>query len=248
MTEPYPAPVPERLNHLGQPVGADLAGWAVPAWPDPPRLEGTYVSVERLAPRHADDLYDALVVAGEDPMWTYLSFGPFADRASFDELLRQLMDPSRVYCAILSPEGDAIGIASYLRIQPADGSLEVGGIVFSPRLQRTPAATEAMLLMADYAFGLGYRRYEWKCDSLHAGSRRAARRLGFVFEGVFRNATTYKGRSRDTAWYAITDDDWPVVREHITRWLEPANFDEDGRQRTALSAPRSDTPEPEGTP
>ena len=132
----------------------------------------------------------------------------------------------------------AIGIASYLRIAPAAGTIEVGHIHFSPRLQHTPAATEAMYLMMRRAFELGYRRYEWKCDALNAPSRRAAQRLGFSYEGIFRQAIVTKGRNRDTAWYSITDGEWQAVRLAFEQWLAPANFDADGRQRRSLPALR----------
>jgi RimJ/RimL family protein N-acetyltransferase len=143
-------------------------------------------------------------------------------------------DP-RFYAIIASPEGKAVGVASYLRITPASGSIEVGHLHYSPRLQRSPAATEAMYLLMERAFELGYRRYEWKCDALNAASRAAAQRLGLSFEGVFRQATVYKGRNRDTAWYAAIDAEWPALREAFLEWLDPGNFDGDGRQRTRLS-------------
>ncbi len=131
-----------------------------------------------------------------------------------------------------------LGLASYLRIDPRSGSIEVGHLAYSPLLQRTAAATEAMYLMMSRAFELGYRRYEWKCDALNAPSRSAAQRLGFTFEGIFRQATVVKGRSRDTAWFAIIDQDWPAIREAFIRWLSPANFDAAGRQRSPLAARR----------
>jgi len=139
------------------------------------------------------------------------------------------------FAIVDAASGRAAGIGSYLRIGPASGSIEVGHLQFSPRLQRTPAATEAMQLMMCNAFELGYRRYEWKCDALNAASRRAAERLGFRFEGVFRQATVYKGRSRDTAWYSIIDQEWPGLERAFRMWLEPGNFDHDGRQRRSLA-------------
>ncbi len=131
--------------------------------------------------------------------------------------------------------GKAVGVASYLRITPASGSIEVGHINYSPLLQRTPAATEAMYLMMKRAFELGYRRYEWKCDALNARSRAAAQRLGLSFEGVFRQAAVYKGRNRDTAWYAAIDREWPALEEAYLRWLDPTNFDERGKHRISLT-------------
>ena len=129
----------------------------------------------------------------------------------------------------------AAGLASYLRITPESGSLEVGHLAFSPQLQATTAATEALYLLMKHAFDLGYRRYEWKCDALNQPSRRAAQRLGFSFEGIFRQATLYKGRNRDTAWYAVTDKEWPELERAFKTWLRPENFDRDGQQRTSLS-------------
>jgi RimJ/RimL family protein N-acetyltransferase len=139
------------------------------------------------------------------------------------------------YAVVEKIEDRAVGVASYLRIDPANGSIEVGHINYSPLLQRTPAATEAMYLMMRHVFDLGYRRYEWKCNALNAASRVAARRLGFSFEGVFRQAGVVKGRNRDTAWYAMIDKEWPALREAFLRWLDPSNFDEQGRQRARLS-------------
>ncbi|HEX4610372.1 MAG TPA: GNAT family protein, partial [Urbifossiella sp.] len=146
-----------------------------------------------------------------------------------------LGDDPLFFTVIDAADGRPAGIASYLRIAPTAGSIEVGHLQFSPRLRRTPAATEAMYLMMARAFDLGYRRYEWKCDSLNAASRAAAVRLGLSFEGVFRQATVYKGRTRDTAWYAAIDAEWPALREAFRAWLDPANFDAAGRQRVRLS-------------
>ena len=164
--------------------------------------------------------------------------GPFADFESYRAWLSEsarTSDPL-FFAVVETASGRAVGVASYLRIAPQYGSIEVGHLNFSPALQRTPAATEAMYLMMERAFRLGYRRYEWKCDALNAPSRRAAQRLGLSFEGVFRQATVYKGRNRDTAWYAAIDRDWPALQAAFSRWLDPANFDESGRQRVALSA------------
>ena len=146
-----------------------------------------------------------------------------------------LGDDPLFHAIIDSATGKAIGVASYLRIDPASGSIEVGHINYSPLLQRTPAATEAMYLMMQRVFELGYRRYEWKCDALNARSRAAAQRYGFSFEGVFRQATVYKGRNRDTAWYAAIDQEWPALQAAFLQWLDPANFDQDGRQRVRLA-------------
>jgi RimJ/RimL family protein N-acetyltransferase len=144
-------------------------------------------------------------------------------------------DDPQFHAIVDRATGQAVGVASYLRIDPAAGSIEVGHINYSPLLQRTVAATETMYLMMRRAFELGYRRYEWKCNALNAPSRGAAQRLGFSYEGVFRQARVDKGRNRDTAWYAMIDTEWPALDQAFRRWLDPANFDEQGRQRTSLS-------------
>jgi RimJ/RimL family protein N-acetyltransferase len=201
-------------------------------------LEGRFCRLEPLdAGRHAAELHEANSLDREQRMWTYLFSGPYA---SFDEYrawleLRQASEDPLYFAIVDRATGLATGLASYLRIDPANGSIEVGHLQFSPRLQRTAAATEAMYLMMKQAFDLGYRRYEWKCDALNAASRRAALRLGFTFEGVFRQAVVYKGRNRDTAWYSIIDSEWRAVDAAYRAWLDPANFDADGRQRSALA-------------
>jgi RimJ/RimL family protein N-acetyltransferase len=170
-------------------------------------------------------------------MWTYLSCGPFSTLTDFREWMETTAgsrDP--LFFAIVDAARErAVGIASYLRIMPGSGSIEVGYLAYSPLLQRTPAATEAIYLLMERAFALGYRRFEWKCDALNAPSRSAAQRLGFSYEGLFRQATVYKGRSRDTAWYSVIDGEWPALREAFRRWLAPENFDADGAQRLRLS-------------
>ena len=195
-----------RVNELGQPIGPALPGWQPPARPAQRRLKGRFCSVEPLdVAQHARALFDANSQDREHRMWTYLGYGPFAD---FDEYERWLTERARstdpLFQAFVDRKsGNAVGLGTFMRIDPPAGSIEVGHIAMSPVLQRSPAATEAMYLMMRHAFELGYRRYEWKCDALNANSRRAAERLGFVFEGVFRQATVYKGRSRDTAWYSV---------------------------------------------
>lgn len=230
-------PAPRRNAH-GQAIGPDLPDWT--RRPPPPRqpMTGRTCRLEPLDPqRHAADLFaaDSLDATGES--WTYLAYGPFADLhayAAWIEGVSRQTDP--LFHAIVdTTSGRAVGVAAYLRIDPAVGSVEVGHLHYSPRLQRTVMATEAMYLMMRRAFDeLGYRRYEWKCDSLNAPSRAAAARLGFTYEGTFRQATIYKGRSRDTCWFAITDGDWPALKARFERWLDPGNFDADGRQRTSL--------------
>ena len=226
-----------RVNELGQPIGPALPGWQPPARPAQRRLKGRFCGVEPLdVAQHARALFDANSQDREHRMWTYLGYGPFAD---FDEYERWLTERARstdpLFQAFVDRKsGNAVGLGTFMRIDPPAGSIEVGHIAMSPVLQRSPAATEAMYLMMRHAFELGYRRYEWKCDALNANSRRAAERLGFVFEGVFRQATVYKGRSRDTAWYAVVDSDWPALREAFERWLDRDNFDASGLQRSSL--------------
>jgi RimJ/RimL family protein N-acetyltransferase len=225
------------LNALGQPIGDALPGWAPPPRPDAAPLTGTSCRLERLDPdRHARALYEANALDASGQNWTYLPIGPFATFAAYDGWLRKVApgaDPW--FYTVVDRSAAPVGVASYLRIDPPAGSIEVGHINFSPKAQRTTVATEAMFLMMRHAFGLGYRRYEWKCDALNAPSRRAADRLGFTFEGVFRQATVYKGRNRDTAWYSILDREFPALERAFTAWLAPANFDDAGRQRRRLA-------------
>jgi RimJ/RimL family protein N-acetyltransferase len=228
----------EQVNHLGQPIGFPLPGWTPP--PPPPRepMAGRYCRVEPLDPRrHAAELFEANRRDGEGRMWTYLAVGPFATLESYLEWMHASCggDDPLFHAIVSASTGRAVGVASYLRIEPKNGSIEVGHLAFSPLLQRTPAATEAMYLMMRRAFELGYRRYEWKCDALNAPSRAAAERYGFTFEGIFRQATVYKGRNRDTAWYSVLDREWPALEAAFARWLEPANFDAEGRQRASLA-------------
>ena len=225
-------------NDLGQPVGFPLPGWKAP--PRPPRtaMAGRYCRVELLDPaHHVEELFRANARDPSRRNFTYLSIGPFD---TFDAYRQWMTSASRsedpLFHAIIdAATGKAVGIASYMRIDTANGVMEVGNLNYSPLLQRKPAATEAMYLMMKRAFELGYRRYEWKCDALNAASRAAARRLGFSFEGVFRQAVVYKGRNRDTAWYAAIDSEWPELERAFQRWLEPGNFDGEGRQRARLS-------------
>jgi RimJ/RimL family protein N-acetyltransferase len=192
-----------------------------------------------LRPDHADDLFATCSAPGTEPLWTYLAglAGPCRDAGAFAEALARLVgDPASTSVAVTDRDGRATGIANYLRIDPANGSVEVGGILFGTALQRTAAATEAMYLMARHVFeDLGYRRYEWKCDALNAPSVSAALRLGFSYEGTHRSAVVYKGRSRDTAWFSITDAEWPALAAAYEQWLAPGNFDASGTQRTSLA-------------
>lgn len=226
-----------QTNDLGQPVGDLLPGWTPPPVPPHAPMEGRLVSLEPLsAGRHGEALWDAARLS-KDEDWTYLPVGPFREEAAFRaQLETQERSEDPMYFAIVSREtGRAEGFCSFLRIAPAAGSIEVGFIWMGPRLQRTPAATEAMFLMMRTVFDLGYRRYEWKCDACNAPSRRAAQRLGFSYEGIFRQAVVVKGRNRDTAWYAMIDAEWPRLREAFETWLADDNFDDAGRQRRSLS-------------
>jgi RimJ/RimL family protein N-acetyltransferase len=202
-------------------------------------LKGRFGRVEKLDPsRHRADLWEAL--KGHDPVWTYLPYGPFADAGAFGlwlEARSEIADPFAY--VVIDQAGRALGIITLLAIRPEMRVIEVGHIVLSPALQRTPLATEAQYLIARYVFEtLGYRRYEWKCNALNAASRRAALRLGFNFEGVFRQHMIVKGRNRDTAWYAMLDGEWPSRKLAFERWLRPENFDADGRQKLRLSDER----------
>lgn len=190
------------------------------------------------ADHHAVALHAANSEDGEGRIWTYMGYGPFDTLSDYRAWVEQdcLGDDPMFHAVVDGETGRAEGVASYLRIAPAVGVIEVGHINFAPPLQRTRAATEAMFLMMRRVFDeLGYRRYEWKCDALNAKSRSAAARLGFSFEGVFRQATMYKGRNRDTAWFAVIDSEWPALKARFERWLDPANFDSDGGQRESLS-------------
>jgi RimJ/RimL family protein N-acetyltransferase len=230
------------LNALGQPVGKPVPDWKPP--PLPPRdasavMNGRFCRIEVLdADRHARDLHDANTRDADGRMWTYLPYGPFAEFNAYDRWVREVTsvrDP--FFHAIIDlAAGRAVGVASYLRMDPAAGSIEVGHIAYSPLLQKRPAGTEAMYLMMRRAFELGYRRYEWKCDSLNAASRAAAQRFGFSYEGIFRQARVNKGRNRDTAWFAVVDAEWSALDRAFRQWLDPANFDEDGHQRVRLSS------------
>jgi RimJ/RimL family protein N-acetyltransferase len=230
--------VPHELNHLGQPVGFVVPDWKPAQAPTAEPLEGRYCRVERLDPdRHAESLFHANALDREGRMWTYLSYGPFDRLESYREWAEQharSQDP--LFHAIVDRDsGRAVGIASYLRIDRQNGVIEVGHLAYSPLLQRTRAATEAMYLMMKHAFDSGYRRYEWKCNSLNLPSRAAAKRLGFTFEGVFRQAVLWRGRNRDTAWFSILDTEWPRLDAAFRQWLDPRNFDAAGGQKVRLS-------------
>ncbi|MEZ6132992.1 MAG: GNAT family protein [Planctomycetaceae bacterium] len=225
-------------NDAGQPIGHLIPDWTPPALPLRNLLQGRFCRLEPLdAAVHAESLFAANQLDPRGLNWTYLPYGPFDCFDEYRSWIQQVStgdDP--LFFAIRDLVTDeSVGVASYLRINPASGSIEVGHLNFSPKLQRTPAATEAMYLMMEQAFELGYRRYEWKCHALNGPSRAAAQRLGLSFEGVFRQHTVVKGRNRDTAWYAAIDVEWPDLRAAFQTWLSPDNFQESGRQRMRLS-------------
>lgn len=230
----------QRCNEFGQPIGPPLPDWS--PRPHPPRtaIAGRFCRVEPLDPdRHAAELFDAVSEDADGRNWTYLPHGPYPAFGPYRDYLAAAArrDDPLVHAIVDGTRGSAVGVASLMRIDRAAGVVEIGGINYSPRLQRKPAATEAMYLLMRRVFDeLGYRRYEWKCDALNAPSRAAAARLGFHYEGLFRQATVYKGRSRDTAWFSIIDSEWPALRRAFERWLDPANFDAAGRQRQPLAS------------
>ena len=226
------------LNEFGQPIGFPVADWVPP--PPPPRIRSTATTVgsNRSTPTSTLRRSSPPTAADTDARgWTYLAYGPFADAASYRAWLvaNATADDPLFFTIIDKSDGKPAGVASYLNINPAAGSIEVGHLYFAPRLRRSRAATEAMFLLMKNAFDLGYRRYEWKCNALNAPSRAAAERLGFTFEGLFRQAAVVKGRNRDTAWYSILDKEWPRLRAAFETWLDPANFDAAGEQRVSLA-------------
>ena len=226
-------------SEWGQPVGWVVEGWEPRPVPVAVTMPGRYCRLEPLdIGRHADDLYTANS-ADDGRMWTYLPYGPFESADQFrDRMGRFASDASMVVFAVIDAASErAGGVAAYQRASPEHGSVEVGHIALSPRLQRTVAATEAMALMMGHVFNvLVYRRYERKCDALNLPSRRAAKRLGFTYEGTFRQAVVVKGRNRDTAWFSVTDGEWQRLEPAFATWLAPANFDALAQQRQSLSA------------
>jgi RimJ/RimL family protein N-acetyltransferase len=233
-------------NDLGQPVGEPVPDWQPRQAPPRDAMEGRLCRVEPLDPaRHAEDLFAAYAADREGRNWTYLPYGPFASLGAFrDWMAKSCLGADPLFHAVIdNANSKALGVASYLRIDPPLGVIEVGHIHFSPALQGTPMATEAMVLMMAHVFdALGYRRYEWKCNALNMASRRAALRLGFSFEGIFRQATIVNGRNRDTAWFSILDKEWPRAKGAFEAWLAPDNFDAEGRQKRALAEIRAATP------
>jgi RimJ/RimL family protein N-acetyltransferase len=231
--------MPELNNDLGQPIGFPVPDWQACEHPRGATMQGKLCRLEPVdLDKHASDLFAAFAQDQDQRNWTYLPYGPFAT----EEALRSWMfstclsDDPCFFSVIDLATGKALGVASYLRIEPGAGVIEVGHIHFSPLMQGKPISTEAMYLMMRQVFDVwAYRRYEWKCDALNQPSCASARRLGFMFEGVFRQATMYKQRNRDTAWFSILDTEWPTARAVFESWLDAENFDAGGRQKTSLS-------------
>ncbi|RDK02158.1 GNAT family N-acetyltransferase [Paraburkholderia lacunae] len=226
-------------NAFDQPVGAPVPGWNGARAPAREPLVGRYCRLEPVdVERHAEDLYDAYSSATDARDWTYLNVGPFESLAAYREHLTRAAasaDPLH-YAVIDLATGKAVGTLALMRIDPANGVIEVGHVTYSPRLKRTRIATEAMFLLMNHVFGeLGYRRFEWKCDSLNGPSRTAALRYGFTFEGIFRQAIVYRQRNRDTAWFSMLDGEWPALRACYARWLDAGNFDAHGQQIERLA-------------
>ncbi|WP_182526101.1 GNAT family N-acetyltransferase [Nocardioides dongkuii] len=233
-------------NDHGQQVGDEVAGWSPRDLPRPTLLEGRYVRLEPLGGSHAEPLHASLCGPEDAPLWTYRTAEPPTDVAEMARLVAAHAGDTDTVTWAIVPEGrSAEGLATFMRIDPDHGQVEVAGVLFARTLQRTRAATEAIHLFLRYAFeDLGYRRVEWKCDSLNEPSRRAAQRLGFTYEGRFRQHLVVKGRNRDTDWFSVTDTEWPEVRAAHEAWLDPANFEADGTQRAPLARRPGPTPGP----
>ncbi|WP_233833625.1 GNAT family N-acetyltransferase [Paraburkholderia sp. ZP32-5] len=229
----------QRRNTYGQPIGIAVPGWHGARTPGREPLTGRYCRIEPVdVERHAADLFDAYSSATDGRDWTYLAVGPFDSLSAYREHLTRMAaskDPLH-YAVIDLATGKPVGTLALMRIDPANGVIEVGHVTYSPRLKRTRIATDAMfLLMSEVFDALGYRRFEWKCDSLNEPSRDAAARYGFTFEGIFRQAIVYRERNRDTAWFSILDGEWPALRECYTQWLDAGNFDAQGQQVAKLA-------------
>ncbi len=226
-----------HVNSFGQPIGEPV-DWTPARLPPRTPVVGRYCRLEPIElGRHEADLFMSVSEDKDGSSFTYMGYGPFASLDGYRAWMTSACfgDDPRFFAIVDIATNRALGIASLLRIDPKVGTIEVGHIHYSPRLQRTRLATEAMFLLMRLVFrDLGYRRYEWKCDALNAPSRAAAERYGFTYEGIFRQATMYKGRNRDTAWYAIIDREWPALEAAYEAWLDPSNFDESGRQKCSL--------------
>lgn len=226
-----------RYNDYQQPIGDALPDYRAGETPSIDCLQGRYCRLEKLdAERHGNDLYEVYGPEAPEQSFTYLSLSPVADRAELETLLKRMEESTDpYYLAVIDQDGRAVGTLALMRINPAHRVIEVGSVTYGERLKRTRAATEVQYLLAQYVFEtLHYRRYEWKCDALNEPSRRAAERLGFTYEGTFRQAVVYKDRNRDTAWYSMLDTEWEQRKHRLLKWLDPKNFDAHGQQRTSL--------------
>ena len=226
-----------RYNDYQQPIGDALPDYCAGETPSVDCLQGRYCRLEKLdAERHGNDLYEVYGPEAPEPSFTYLSLNPVADRAELETLLKRMEESTDpYYLAVIDQDGRAVGTLALMRINPTHRVIEVGSVTYGERLKRTRAATEVQYLLAQYVFEtLRYRRYEWKCDALNEPSRRAAERLGFTYEGTFRQAVVYKDRNRDTAWYSMLDTEWEQRKHRLLKWLDPKNFDAHGQQRTSL--------------
>ncbi|MDO4879358.1 MAG: GNAT family protein [Neisseria sp.] len=228
-----------QYNQFNQPIGDALPDFCAGEMPNATLLQGRFCRLERLGEQHADDLWAVYGNQSAAKNWTYLppAYGPFAEKAAFFAFFRATMAKTDPYCFAIIDEGtnNAVGTFSLMRIDTANRVIEVGAVIYSDRLKRSKIATEAQFLLAQYVFEtLQYRRYEWKCDALNQPSRRAAERLGFTYEGTFRQALVYQSRNRDTAWFSMLDSEWPQRKQRFLNWLADENFHQDGTQKQAL--------------
>lgn len=226
-----------RLNQFNQPVGDEVSHNNHFQFPSKEKLDGRYSSLVKLNESHTDDLFKVLGKEDSYPSWTYLFENPISNKEEFNKYIQRLMHKQdSIYYAIIDRNQQrALGYVSLMRINQHHGTIEIGNVHYSNQLKRTRVATEIQFLLAQYVFEeLGYRRYEWKCDNLNAPSKKAAERLGFTFEGVFRQAVIYKNRNRDTAWFSIINSEWPHIKKRYEVWLKPQNFDEQGNQINRL--------------
>lgn len=227
-----------ELNEFNQPVDKLISNWKPSVRPTSQVLVGEFCKLEPISiDKHANKLFENLLLDNNGESWTYLPYGPFNNLTDFISWLKETMSDkdTLLYAVIDVKTTQPIGITGYLRINHEHGSIEVGHLHYSKLLKKSLAATEAMYLMMNNAFdNLNYRRYEWKCNALNLASRNSALRLGFQFEGIFRQSNVFKNRNRDTAWFSIIDSEWPEIREKFKRWLSPSNFDSEGSQRSSL--------------
>lgn len=230
--------IQSTANEHGQPIGLPVPDWMPLARPQRVRIEGRYCRLEPLQPDlHAPDLFEFASVAGDRAGWTYMHYGPFANLTDLRVWMSTFCssDDPLFFAIIDKSDNRPKGFASYQRITPEHGTIEVGHVYFGSSLRGTAAATEAMYMMMSEAFCMGYRRYEWKCDALNMPSHHAARRFGFTYEGTFRQGNVYKGRNRDISWYSMLDSEWEWLQRAYEEWLSPENFDKHGSQRSKLA-------------